>query len=213
MNPETAPSTPPQPQQPSEAAADLRPALWRAFAQAERVIASVTSDQLTRPTPCIEWDVRELRSHLVKAARRIAAVGEGRPAMEVPSEPIPDDRVLEAFHGAREAAERAWSVDAAMTREAQVPWGRVPGAATLGIYLPEVVTHTWDLWTAIDSTVPLDAELARAALAAAARTIPVARDGFPFGPVVEVPATADPYSRLAGWMGRRPDWRHAAGAE
>ncbi len=195
------------------AAPDLRPTLARAFHQAEAVIASVTPDHLTRPTPCTEWDVRTLLSHLVTVARRISVLGEGRPALDVRAESIPDGEVLGAFRAAREAADRAWADDAALTREVDVPWARMPGAMVLGGYLPEVVTHIWDLWTAIDSTTALDPDLAEAALTVARRAIPTERDQFPFAPVVAVPETAEAYSRLAGWMGRVPDWRAGVAPE
>lgn len=192
---------------------DLRPLLARAFDQAEAVIASVTPDQLTQPTPCTDWDVRALLSHMVLAARRNAAVGQGRSALEVQPEAIPDDEVRAAFHAAREAADRAWADDTALTREVQVPWGRMPGAIVIGAYLTETVTHTWDLWMATSASARLDPELGEVASAAAHRAVPTDRDQFPFAPVVEVPTNADPYSRLAGWMGRSPDWRGAGRRE
>lgn len=208
-----AESSAPAPSTGSATSSDLRPALSNAFDQAEAVIASVTPDQLTRPTPCTEWDVRALLSHLVLVARRIAAVGEGRPALEVHRETIPDNEVRTAFHTSREAADLAWADDAALAREVDVPWGRMPGGVVLAGYLPELVTHTWDLWIATGNPTRLDPDLAEVALAAARRAIPAARDQFPFAPVVEVPEGADATARLAGWMGRPPDWRPAAGHE
>jgi uncharacterized protein (TIGR03086 family) len=210
MDVESGPSSAAQTSAP---APDLRPLLTRAFDQAEAVIASVIPDQLTRPTPCTEWDVRTLLSHMVLAARRNAAVAQGRSALEVQPEPIPDGEVRQAFHAAREAADRAWADDTALTREVQVPWGRMPGAIVIRAYLTETVTHTWDLWTAIGSSTPLDPELGQVAAAAARRAVPVERDQFPFAPVVDVSDSADAYSRLAGWMGRPPDWRATAGRE
>lgn len=192
---------------------DLRPLLSRAFDQAEAVIASVTPDQLTQPTPCTEWDVRALLSHMVLAARRNAAVAQGRSALEVQPEPISDGEVRQAFHAAREAADRAWADDAALIREVQVPWGRMPGAVVIGAYLTETVTHTWDLWVATGASTPLDPELGAVAAATARRAVPAERDQYPFAPVIDVPEGADGYSRLAGWMGRPPDWRPTAGRE
>jgi uncharacterized protein (TIGR03086 family) len=203
----------PTPDQAPANAPDLRPALSRAFDQGEAVIACVTPDQLTQPTPCTEWDVRALLSHLVLVARRIAVIGQGRSALEVQRETIPDGQVRKEFHAARDKADSAWADDAALTREVEVPWGRMAGGVVLGGYLPEVVTHTWDLWIATGSSTALDAELAEVALAAAHRAIPAARDQFPFAAVVQVPENADAFARLAGWMGRPPDWRTAAGRE
>ncbi len=208
-----AESSAPTPATPPATAPDLRPALSRALDQAEAVIASVTPDQLTRSTPCTEWDVRALLSHLVLVARRIAVLGQGRSALEVQLEAIPDGEVRQAFHTAREAADRAWADDAALTREVEVPWGRMPGGVVLAGYLPEVVMHTWDLEIATGSSIPLDPELTEVALTAAHRSLPAERDQFPFAPVVEVPENAEAIDRLAGWMGRAPDWRPAPGRE
>lgn len=208
MNAVSGASTPVQPTFP-----DLRPALSRAFDQAEAVIADVTPDRLTWATPCTDWDVRELLTHLVLVARRVAAIGEGRSALTVQREPIPDGEVRAALHAGREAADRAWADDAAMARVVVVPWGQVPGGMALAGYVPEVVTHTWDLWTAIDSSLVLDRSLAETALGVVHRAIPAAREGFPFGAVVAVPEDADAYSRLAGWMGRDPGPRLTSGAK
>ena len=93
-------------------------------------------------------------------------------------EPIPDGEVRQAFHAARDAADRAWADDAALTREVQVPWGRMPGAVVIGAYLTETVTHTWDLWMATGASTPLDPELGAVAAAAAHRAVPAGRDQF-----------------------------------
>src|SRR5437660_10517912 len=78
---------------------DPRPLHRRAIAQTGTVVAAVTPDQFALPTPCTEYDVRALLSHIVGGLTRAALVGEGdpgalaRPAMAdgVPEDGWPDD--------------------------------------------------------------------------------------------------------------------------
>ena len=44
--------------------------LSRALDQAGDVLAAVHQDQLSRPTPCNDWDVARLIAHIVAAPRR-----------------------------------------------------------------------------------------------------------------------------------------------
>lgn len=66
--------------------------------------------------------------------------------------------------------------------------------------------HGWDLATATGQTAELNPDLGGVALDSARRFVPAEPRGghVPFGPVVPVPDDADVYTRLAGWLGRRP---------
>ena len=71
-------------------------------------------------------------------------------------------------------------------------------------YMQELTVHAWDLAYTTGQTGALDQRLAAASLDVARRIMPAEGRGgpVPFGPVVEVPADADPYRQLAGWLGR-----------
>src|SRR4051794_5368167 len=62
---------------------DPRPAFAGAVALAVDTAAAVRPDQLDRPTPCPEYDVRALLGHLLSVLRRVAAVGRGAPPISV----------------------------------------------------------------------------------------------------------------------------------
>lgn len=182
---------------------DHRPDLFQAQDWMHALLAEVRPEHLDLPTPCEDWDVRELVAHLFLVADRITVVGQGGNAMSVTRDAVevPDD--LAAGFGQRvQAAREAWSDDASLTRSVTVPWGEVPGAIALAGYLPELVAHSWDLATATGQPSEADPELAAVAMSAAGRAIPAERDGFPFGPVV--PSTPDdsPTTRFVHWMGR-----------
>src|SRR3984885_11427936 len=78
---------------------DPRPIHARAIAQTEEIVAAVHDDQLGLPTPCTEYDVRALLSHMVGGLNRIAVVGEGGDGLAVPprADGVPDDGWLAAY--------------------------------------------------------------------------------------------------------------------
>lgn len=188
--------------------ADPRPYCTRAADQMAALIASVRPEQLGRPTPCDEWDVRALLGHVVDATRRFAALGEGGDgtAMRAPAVPegIPDDGWAKAYGEARADLTAAWSADDLLDGSYALPWGQVPGRVALSGCLLDTVTHTWDLARALEREQPLDEELAAYALAVAEKAVPAERRGgpTPFAAVRSAPEGADAYGRLAAWLGR-----------
>ena len=195
---------------------DPREIFGRAVAQTESIIAAVRQDQAGLPTPCDEWDVRTLASHMVGVVIRVALVGEGADALGVsPFAELADDPAGDqqpgwaaAYRAAVARAAAAWADDAKLDAMFAVPWGKVPGRVALAGYVREVLAHGWDLAVATGQETELDQELGAFALAVAKRSLPAGgRDGIPFGPVVEVPAGAGTYTQLAAWLGRTPQER------
>jgi uncharacterized protein (TIGR03086 family) len=189
---------------------DPRPLYRLAVAQTEIVVNAVTQDQLDLPTPCTEYDVRTLIAHITGGLTRTALVGEGDPeALARPSmaEGIPDDGWPAAYRAAAARATAAWADDAKLDALVEVPWGKVPGRIALSGYVQEVLAHGWDLAKATGQPTEGDPELATWALAISRRILPPeirGQEGVPFGPVIEAPADAGPYTQLAAWLGRHP---------
>jgi uncharacterized protein (TIGR03086 family) len=188
--------------------ADPREIHRRAVIQTEAVVAAVRPDQLDLPTPCADYDVRALLSHMVGGLNRVAAVGAGGDALARPAraEEVPDDGWLDAYRAAAQRAAAAWADDARLDAMVEVPWGKIPGRLAMAGYLQEILAHGWDLARATGQPTEGDPELARVALAAARQVLPAEGRGadIPFGPVVPVPADAPAYAQLAAWLGRRP---------
>ena len=201
---------------------DPRDTYARAVAQTASIIAAVRMDQAGLPTPCDEWDVRKLVSHMVGGVLRVALVGEGADALSVPPfADLSDDPAgnheagnheagnheagwAAAYLAAAPRAFAAWADDAKLDAIFAVPWGKVPGRVVLAGYVREVLAHGWDLAVATGQETELDRELGAFALEVAKRSLPAdGREGIPFGPVVEVPASAGTYAQLAAWLGRK----------
>lgn len=186
---------------------DPRKLYEAALAQTATIVAAVRADQLADPTPCTEYDVRALLSHVVGGINRVAHVGEGGAALEVPArvDGVADDGWAAAYGAAVDRARRAWADDAKLDQTFSLPWGTVPGRGAIVGYTLEIVTHGWDLATATGQPTELDPAIVEPLLPAARQFMPdTARGEIPFGPVVPAPEGAGPYARLAAWLGRQP---------
>jgi uncharacterized protein (TIGR03086 family) len=109
---------------------DPRFLFLRSLDQLEKLAAVITPEVLERPTPCREFDVRDLLGHVVGAVHRIAYVGEGGRALDVSAQvgAVADDDWSGAVARARARVAAAWAQDDALDRIVEMPWGTVPGA-------------------------------------------------------------------------------------
>jgi uncharacterized protein (TIGR03086 family) len=187
---------------------DPRPVHRQAMTQTESIVAAVEPGQLTNPTPCAEYDVRALLSHIVGGLNRVAIAGEGGDALArlARADDVPDDGWLAAYRAASARAAAAWTGDAKLDAQVELPWGKIPGRFAIAGYIQEILTHGWDLARATGQPTERDPELAAWALAGARRILPAEARGadVPFGPVVQVAPDAGPYAQLAAWLGRQP---------
>jgi uncharacterized protein (TIGR03086 family) len=159
---------------------------------------------LDAPTPCAEFDVRDLLGHLVAGVERARVIGEGGDPRSVPVvlRGLPDPAAAYAEGTARTLA--VWSDDALLDRQLTVPWGAVPGRGAVWGYLNETLVHGWDLAVATGQDPEADPDLAGAVLAVVPRFLPAEPRGgpVPFAPAVTPRPDAGPTERLANWSGR-----------
>ena len=131
---------------------DPRPALGLALDQAGSLIEAVEPEQLSLPTPCDEYAVQDLLSHLLSVVRRIDRVLHGGIALDIPVLTTDADDWSGAWKGYRAAVDETLGDDAVLSRICKLPWATLPGAAAIGAYRGELTTHGWDLATAIRRT-------------------------------------------------------------
>jgi uncharacterized protein (TIGR03086 family) len=169
--------------------------LAQAVDQANAVIAAMPASKAHAPTPCTDFDVTQLVQHLAVIADRVSTAIA--PAI------APASMSWEQARGQL----RPLLDSAAPHRVVDLPFGRMPLDAALGVYVGEFATHSWDLAVAIGRADLLSADLGTRALAMVTARIPRSpRTRTPFNDVVPVPGNAPVYDRLAGWMGRDPAW-------
>ncbi|MBS1838134.1 MAG: TIGR03086 family protein [Actinobacteria bacterium] len=200
---------------------DARPLLSTALSTCGEVISAVRPDQFASPTPCDDFDVRDLLAHLLTVIERIVRVGQGADPFAfapVTADDVGEDAGLGAWRHGVGVAEDAWGHDDALDRVVTLPWMTAPGRIVLLTYLSEVTVHTWDLACATDQTVDFDPDVVATSLAAMHAAMPgdgrsamlddMAEEArppaAPFLDAVAVDASAAPIDRLVAWCGRRP---------
>ncbi|MFE2874208.1 TIGR03086 family metal-binding protein [Streptomyces roseus] len=187
---------------------DPRADLAAAVELAGRTLAAVRPEQYDAPTPCEEFDVRRLSSHLVAVVRRISVIGRGEDPFSVPSfaDEIADGGWAAAWEpGAREVAQ-VWGDPGILGRQLRLPIGVLPGAAAAAVYTHELTVHTWDLATATGQAPEWDPALIERVIGVVRRALPAESRGgrIPFAEVVTVDPGAPAIDRLVAWAGRRP---------
>jgi uncharacterized protein (TIGR03086 family) len=178
------------------------------LAVAGDLVAGVRSDQWENPTPCTDWNVRELVDHVVIGDRLFTTILRGEepppPSARDPksNDVLGDDPAGVQREGARELI-AALSRPGVLDQMFQIPMGSVPGVAAAHMRSTEAIVHGWDLAQATgqaprfpDDIVQRVLEFTRAKLA------DVPPDRSPFGPAQPAPADAPPIVEVVALLGR-----------
>ncbi len=183
---------------------DLIAACQRTLEGAERMVASLRPDELAKPTPCAEWNVRQLIDHMIGVNWALAGAASGQPPSPGSSPPTAGDDPAAAYAASARAALAAWRSPGALERTLTLPFGQMPGAQAIGFNIGDQLVHTWDLAKATGRDRTLDPEVAAAVLERARQTLsPEMRGpGRPFGPEMPCPEDAPLSDRLAAFLGR-----------
>jgi uncharacterized protein (TIGR03086 family) len=203
---------------------DPRPLFATSVAIAEPVIAGVGSHQLGLPSPCVEFDVQGLLTHLVFVLHRVAALGRGDEAFapnSMADTSVEHDDWAADWKAAAAELDKAWADDAKLAKIVVLPWATMTGAEMLAMYVSEITTHTWDIAKATGQNPKWDDAVCQLALDAMHRDLPMADrtpmwDEFkanapanfqfdpPFANAVAVSTDAPLIDQLVAWTGRRP---------
>jgi uncharacterized protein (TIGR03086 family) len=184
---------------------DLLPMYERAAKNTAAIASGTTTDQLSDPTPCTDWDCRAVLNHMIGTNYMWAALAAGE---EVEAPASPPDFVGDDPGGAYQK-----SVDAALAgfkspsveNTWKTPVGEMPGAQAMALAVFETVVHGWDLATGTGQDPESDPDLAEAVHQMAQvgvlpeyREPPISR----FGPELEPAADASATERLMAFLGR-----------
>jgi len=154
----------------------------------------VASRQLNAKTPCDQWAVRDLMSHMLETQHYFVAAAQGRevsPPSPVPATPLSDDPVAD-FANARAETLRIFG-------EAGVIEKTGP---SLGIAFSDQLLHGWDLARATGQDETMPDGLPEAAYEMIhGRFTDEERKGI-FKPEVAVDANASAQEKLLAYTGR-----------
>ena len=174
----------------------------KATAVASKVVNGVKDDDLTKSTPCSEYDVRELLRHMIGGLDMLTNAAEGAEAKMPEGEVFTDP-------GKDYDARRAKLLDAIRTegvfdRGWKMPFGELPGSMMATIAYVEHLTHAWDLAKATGQETELPEDLVTDAYAVVEPMDAMWRMPGVCGPKVDVPDGASPTERLVAFLGRDP---------
>jgi len=188
--------------------------LYEAFDQAitatAAIVKTVRPDQAGAPTPCTEWDVRDLLNHVIgtlwlsealfadHAPRYLMAPGA------LPGTDLAGEDPAAAYAGASTAARTAASAGDTLTRVHPTPLGQMPGPALAGFTTLDILVHGWDLAKATGQPANLDDALTARVLTFAEQAITPGSRAPRIGPALPVAADAPLTDRLVAFLGRQP---------
>ncbi|HEV7525259.1 MAG TPA: TIGR03086 family metal-binding protein [Acidimicrobiia bacterium] len=181
--------------------------LERAFATTRSVLANVTSDQLSNPTPCQSWNVRDLINHFVGVSRWCAEAANSGVASAPPTTDFTIGDMPATYDEGIAQAVDAFGRPGALDKAITLPFGSLPGAVYLGIITTDAFTHGWDLARATGQSTDLDPEFAAKLLEGSRAFIQPAFRGEdtirPFGAEQPAPPDATNADALAAFLGRK----------
>ena len=203
---------------------DLRPLHRRAVYASVDVVAQVTLGDLERPTPCADWNLRDLLTHMTVQHNGFAASARGRGADLAVWQPAGVAEAVAADPvGAYSAAAAdlldAFAadgvLDAAFALPEFGPEAVVPGAMAIGFHFVDYVVHGWDVARSIGVEFTVAADVANAVLPIAFG-VPDgdfrAADESPFGRALPPADEASDLDRVLRHLGRSPAWTPATKA-
>ena len=179
----------------------------RALTRFGELVHSVGAGQWHAPTPCTEWDVRQLVNHLVVeqlwvppilAGRTVPDVGDAFDGDQLGADPVG------AWDRASAASGAALAEPGALQRTVHLSYGDRPAEGYCAEMTSDLLVHSWDLARGIGADETLDPELVDFVYAQfAPHADALAQSGL-CAPPVDVPEDADRQTRLLALSGRRP---------
>lgn len=111
-------------------------------------VHAVAEEQWHDPTPCRDWDVRELVTHLVREQLWAPPLLSGRGAEQLDPKLAGDvlgQDARGAWDRAAEGAAAAFAADGALARTVQLSYGQRPAEDYLWEMTTDLTVHAWDL--------------------------------------------------------------------
>jgi len=141
--------------------------LSRAQREFARRLAHVRPKDMDRPTPCSDWDVARLITHVVGADHAYTAIlrgGSAQDFMRVAAETRLGDRPVDDFAASSAALLEELGRPAELDRIVHHPIFDIPVLQLLGMRVTDWTVHGWDLARAIGADERIDPALAEALL-------------------------------------------------
>jgi uncharacterized protein (TIGR03086 family) len=175
----------------------------RATAFAGRKVGAVTPADLTKPTPCAEFDVAALLNHMLGGLAMLTSAASGGTAH------MPDGDQFGSDPGAvyderRSALLNALEDTDVLDRTWEMPFGPVAGEMMARIAFMEHLTHAWDVATATEQDATLPPDLVTECMEVVTPMDAMLRIPGVCAEAVSVPDGATAQDKLIAFLGRTP---------
>lgn len=185
---------------------DLSNLFTRSIGRFAERVAGVPDGAWSAPTPCADWDVRQLVNHVTNEQLWAPHMVAGETIEEVgdryDGDLLGDDPVA-AFRSGVAGAVQAFA-DADLDATVHASYADIPLREYLTQMLTDAEVHGWDLAVATGQDATIDPEVADLLLGVWTEQEEMVRASGVFGDAVAVPADAPAADRLLGLLGRTP---------
>jgi len=170
-----------------------------ALSALQHVLHPISRDELSKSTPCTEYDVMQLTDHLMNSITLLGGAAGAEPP-ERNSEDSVERQIVCAARPALDAWHRR-----GLTDTVTIGTNEIPATFAVSILSVEFLVHGWDYATATTHPIDVAESLANYVLGLAHKVItPQGRATVGFDDPVAVPDDAPPMDRLIAFTGRDP---------
>lgn len=154
-------------------------------------------------TPCAEFDVRDLASHMLNFARLTTHTAQKTLPSGEPLDVTDDWR--RQYREWVDAAIEAWSDP--NSREGMTSFGGdpIPAERAAAITVMEFAIHAWDMARTFESRFDVPEDLADEIRVIVDELAEPGRASGVFGPAVDIEGNSDTFAKALAASGRRPD--------
>ncbi len=170
--------------------------LDRALAYTRSTLSTVGPDR-SSPTPCADWNLADLLSHMDDGLDAFLEAAEGAVRVEVPRPPGTDIVGLQVKACRLRGVWSAQSPPTVVVADRELPAGLLVSAAAL-----EITVHGWDVGQATGASAPIPEDLAEALMPVAHAVVTPEDRPARFAPPLRTSDSATSAQVLLGFLGR-----------
>lgn len=165
----------------------------------QQVLHSISPDDLSKQTPCAEFDVAGLTDHMLNSISMIGGAVRAQPPPRDETDSV-ENQVITAARPTMTAWHRH-GVDGIV----RLGPNEAPAKVVVRILAIEFLVHAWDYAAATGQKIDVPEPLAEYVLGLAQKVItPEGRSTVGFADPIDVPASASALDRLIAFTGRTP---------
>lgn len=176
-----------------------------AIKAADEVVMRVEEGHFGRPTPCSDWNVRQLLNHIINEVAWIPEMLAGKTIAEV-GDALDGDLIGDDLRHSWKAYSETALEAAEQTpphKVVRLSYGNVPAEEYLQEVSGDIIIHTWDLARGIGAPFHIDESVALAIYDRTKDKISDWRKSGLVGEQVPVPPDASAEVKLLGLFGRK----------